>query len=699
MTPYLFLWVGFLLLLRRLGRSWAAAAYAATVVTFAGSALFRFLHLNMVAVLAHGPWFALATLAWMRSSNPRLRAACFAALVLMVASQALLGHPQMMVLLFLFEAAFLLVALSLDSDPEAPKRLGAPDQLRAAMAWGSTFLLGAALAAPQLLATVGSLGASIRSTTDLGFRLEGSLHPINLTTWFSPYALETGSYGFNRWEIAAYVGAATPLLLLTLFAVRRQLSWLEQRTALICVAVAGLGLWLALGKWGILGIAVSYLPLFDSFRMPARWMLIAHIALAFPIALAVDQLLERLARPDDAAETELSEGPQLRSWFRRMALLSIGFLFTVVFLRIAPAPAGWRPSFVEPLVTADWAAKYLNDGWSTLGGTLLTLLAVGSVAALATSRSGNTQRIGLAGLLLVLAVDVATQGLRLVRAQPTATAAELVLDSWTPTGTASSRLADGRLDAPADARYLLNRLSMRDWSSTHGYAGLIPERHLPLGHPATRRLLGVSYVLAEAPPEMTGVDRAQRESLQQWRATWSPHPGALPYARLVTRWTQGSGDDDLLAALNRADHDFETLAYVEDTPEGWPAELEKSANSTQSPSVPRKLALLSRAPGQVTVELTPATEQRSWLLISEGFHPDWTATVTSETDITTVAACRAWGDLIAVPLEPGARRIELEFTAKAYRRGLIPAATAAFLTLLVVVALPGRAWLDGVETI
>jgi hypothetical protein len=61
---------------------------------FSGFNLVHLDHMNAVAVVSHLPWVLLATRALLRSDLPRRRAAAFAGLALLVASQALLGYPQ-----------------------------------------------------------------------------------------------------------------------------------------------------------------------------------------------------------------------------------------------------------------------------------------------------------------------------------------------------------------------------------------------------------------------------------------------------------------------------------------------------------------------------------------------------------------------------------------------------------------------------
>lgn len=80
-------------------------------------------------------------------------------------------------------------------------------------------------------------------------------------------------------------------------------------------------------------------------------------------------------------------------------------------------------------------------------------------------------------------------------------------------------------------------------------------------------------------------------------------------------------------------------------------------------------------PGIIDIELDAPAPGRSALVVSENFYPGWTATV----DGRAVEPSRANFTVIGVPLNEGARRIELRFTSPAFERGKL-------VTLLALLA-------------
>ena len=92
------------------------------------------------------------------------------------------------------------------------------------------------------------------------------------------------------------------------------------------------------------------------------------------------------------------------------------------------------------------------------------------------------------------------------------------------------------------------------------------------------------------------------------------------------------------------------------------------------------------APGSIDIELDGAAPEKSALIVSENFYPGWTATV----DGKPAVIGRADYTLIGVPLNAGARKIQLVFIDAAYARGktvtLLALVLAAFATIACVVA-------------
>jgi uncharacterized membrane protein YfhO len=83
----------------------------------------------------------------------------------------------------------------------------------------------------------------------------------------------------------------------------------------------------------------------------------------------------------------------------------------------------------------------------------------------------------------------------------------------------------------------------------------------------------------------------------------------------------------------------------------------------------------------MTIVLTGQAAAPSWLLVSENWYPDWTASVDGQPS----PVFRGQFSLITVPLPVGAKEVTLEFRSRAYERGRM-------ITLISLIAALGL-WL------
>jgi hypothetical protein len=107
-----------------------------------------------------------------------------------------------------------------------------------------------------------------------------------------------------------------------------------------------------------------------------------------------------------------------------------------------------------------------------------------------------------------------------------------------------------------------------------------------------------------------------------------------------------------------------------------------SANVTPAPVTswpppsPSRARVSAWGAGRMTIELDPAPAASSYVLVSENWYLDWRASV----DGRPGRVLRGDHALITVPVEAGARKIELSYYSRTYARGK----AIAFLTLLLV---------------
>ncbi|MCB0163716.1 MAG: YfhO family protein, partial [Anaerolineae bacterium] len=152
---------------------------------------------------------------------------------------------------------------------------------------------GLLLAAPQLIPTLEMLQYTIRLARQ-GFDLltENSLPPAMWLNLLLPGAFGNGVVGFEGGdpfqEDFIYVGFMTLLLALFSWPRRRQPPVLFFMLLLLSAVL------LAMGRYTPLyATVIQYLPGFDLFRIPARWVLGVNLALAILAGVGLDFLLEQ----------------------------------------------------------------------------------------------------------------------------------------------------------------------------------------------------------------------------------------------------------------------------------------------------------------------------------------------------------------------------------------------------------------------
>ena len=155
-------------------------------------------------------------------------------------------------------------------------------------------LLGVLLAGAQLLPTLELSRLGLRSGgLGYGEATSFSLKPLKLLWTLLPsYGLVDLSVVFDTLgytEFVAYVGAIGLALALLglLFRSRQGTSpWL------MGVTLAGLGLFLALGRWNpVYFVLFKLVPGFDLFRTPARWMMLYTLGMAVLAGLGTERIL------------------------------------------------------------------------------------------------------------------------------------------------------------------------------------------------------------------------------------------------------------------------------------------------------------------------------------------------------------------------------------------------------------------------
>jgi hypothetical protein len=598
---YPFLFGGTWLLLRR----WTtpgAAAFGAMLFTFCGFNLSHGVHVNMVAVVAHTPWLLWAIHQMWTSTKWQESTKNLGIISLLTGSQLLLGHPQGVWFSGLIEASYL--GLLMTNSPR-------PSWLHKTGTWATAKVLGLAIGAVQVLATLHAVRQSNRSF-DFSFSTSFALPPTQLLQLLEPYLNWSRVL---RWtevagdELAAYGGAVALVLAAWWLA-----SYLARRTSGETTAadrlglgalVFGLfGLWLALGADGGLYLLQTNLPLVGQFRAPARYVLFTQLALAIIAALAMLQL-SRATSPGGQRDP--------------------GTLW-----------APWGLVAVSTLVAVWWTLdKGQSDAMgrqAVLAVTLGPLLFAAAAGLLTLAVRGI--RWAVIGLVLLAAGDQALYGLGGVIAWQ---------DYLTPNTVSELLAAETKGLVPRGPARIARGGNPNIWvldgyHTLEGYAAIAPRKLLDYRSPQALQVARVEYVHAD-------LQRlAKLPNTEQLTDYWYQIPEPVARARLVTESRVSQNPNVDLSSLD----------------------VERVALTTHDLSLPPGTAgnaeIVFDEPGDIRVVTT--TETRQLLIVSEGFDEGWTATV----DGQSVSVERVYGDFIGSVVPAGQHEVALRF-----RPGYVPA--------------------------
>jgi hypothetical protein len=248
-------------------------------------------------------------------------------------------------------------------------------------------------------------------------------------------------------------------------------------------------------------------------------------------------------------------------------------------------------------------------------------------------------------LVLLTAVDLGAYGLSYAVWPKTELLDDFIMQQDGPPSNLGSIVAETD-SARARGQFVGNGLILDGLRRADGYAGLVPQRRLDLAQPAARRLAGVCCYAGS----------------KGWDFDSAP---ALPRAYLASRSVVQA--DPLSASDIRPDTAF--LDEPLELPSGEPGTVETMIDK------PGRFVLHSRTPA------------KRLLVITESFHPGWQASI----DGQPAPIMRANRDFMAVPVEAGEHRLELQFRPASLRHG----AMLSSLGLGLIVGALGLAYAAG----
>ncbi len=274
---------------RTFGLRSTSALLAGFVFGAGGFMTAHIMHAPHVAVASWLPWLLAIQQKYFQARQEHRRSLLwFLVMAGAVTLQLLGGFPQFVMFNIAALCLFALVTPIFLRPASDRFKVSYRVILEAVLGTISATVLGIGLAAVQLLPTVELIGLSIRGQDmPKAFFTSYSLEPAALTQFFSPFAY-LGMPQASNMEYFAYFGML-PLLLLFLA------LWLRRNASTWFFAVFGaVALLLALGgnmpfyEW------LYNVPLFNRFRVPARFLLLFTFAAAFLAAVGLEELQKRV---------------------------------------------------------------------------------------------------------------------------------------------------------------------------------------------------------------------------------------------------------------------------------------------------------------------------------------------------------------------------------------------------------------------
>lgn len=493
-SAFALMFLGARFFLPRLGISPAGAWFGATTFAFGGPTLLHLIHANAIAVVAHAPWLLAATHTLLTTTivgqdsssdewaaRRRRRAWAWLAIVMLLASQLLLGHPQYVWLTWLAVAYYACCLLRGAAHSAGQLGLVSTSMLLLIVA----AVLGLGAGAIQWIPTLDVLQSSAHDVLTDEMRFGYSWHPVrDLLTWLAPRAVRID----YPHEFALYNGSIG-LTALAWLAIRRRA--LTNRALLPLFAFAAVNIVLALGSYGLVYPWLARLPLVSSFRAPVRHLLLTHMALSALAAMAFDDLA-RVIR----------DGPAI-AWSHLRPLAIVPWLSAIIVVNGAlqasgDTPVQWASYSREPVAN-------LMHAWPWL----CVLIATTALVALAARRRTWT----LSAILVLSALDQGAWGysyLYGVRAEHLQTIHAFSERIPTPPGAAHG-----------DTIYLENLTTggygnvnvLLGLRRSNGYVGLTPLLVLDPTDERSQRIAGVAWTRVGA----------------EWRRVIDP----MPRARMI----------------------------------------------------------------------------------------------------------------------------------------------------------------------
>ena len=637
-----------------------AAAVGGLAYAFGGFAVGQAGHLNQISAAAWLPAVLLAYHRFVVTRQPHWLGLGAIALAL----QLLAGHPQ--------ETYMTLIVLGLFGVFTAPWS-NLPRLVLSGVGGAGLCLLGGLLSAAQLLPTLELAPLSIRGAgVNWNDAVAGSLPSyLAVRALLPPYWIRV-----PYTEYLGYV-AVTAVALALLAVVTGRF-----RRVLFGAIVSAIGLFLALGEnTDVYAWAFSVIPGFDTFRVPARWLLLWAFGAALLAALGADWI---------------GRGSRIRArshwfWLRAAVLFAIVYValkwqvdngeafatrrspiifatITLATLAIAALPyVGRRGLAVSLLVlmtgAEQWAAAETSPARQAPPPAFTQGESVDWLRA-----HGATEQDRLLSMARPEYVPGIENALRTELSSLPSHTVDLVLaaQKWNDTLTPNVPMQYGLSTADG---YDGGVLPLLRWLHLSGLVvqsprpdGVLLTRLDAVPSDRTLDLLGVRYVITNG--DGTASAGLQMVDFGDLRLFVRPEP--VPLSLVILGVTPASDENAALSRMAASDFDPNREVVIE--------------GAGVTPVTPSD-AGTAVTPDMVTAERWHASvslAQPGYLLQREAWYPGWRARV----DGVNTPLVRADSVFRAVPLSAGTHDVEIYFDSSSFKRGAL--LTGAGVVVIIV---------------
>jgi hypothetical protein len=433
-------------------------------------------------------------------------------------------------------------------------------------------------------------------------------------------------------------------------------GWRRRRVMLPLAGIALLFLLVALGgHTPFYRLWYEVMPYMKKVRAPGM----AFFLVALPVAMFAGMGVDRLLRKEVAP---------------RLVLGVFGALGLVALLAVIGVLQGFAIGLADPRMAVHAAS---NANALAAGGVraLLFVAVAGAIAwALAAGRlRGTGPAFALAGLVLLDLGSIERKFFVFGGASAELFAGDAVT-SYMDSLAKPVRLFDapGQNVAGVPGVYHGSWLMGRRVQQTFGYHGNEVRYYddvwggkniyANLTSGALWSLWAVNYVVLPGPIEIPGFELVLGPVTTTPGATAYLYRRAepQPYARVVPAAVKLPGERIIPTVTDQAFPLNSVVVFADSAAVVIPP----LGEMIPAPS-PLQAAITDWAPGRMTVELQGEEPRSTWLVVAENWLPGWSAQV----DSTEVAVERGNNAQLTVPLAPGARRVELEFSSPGYAVG------------------------------